>query len=64
MRLALLLLALLLLALLSLALGSCAPSRHTSAAPRPWIRYYHRQERRHERERRRAVKANVTWSKL
>ena len=50
--------------LLSLALGSCAPSRHTSAAPRPWIRYYHRQQRRHERERRREVKTNITWSKL
>ncbi|MVN79322.1 hypothetical protein GO988_23565 [Hymenobacter sp. HMF4947] len=50
--------------LLSLVLGSCTPALHRQAAPRPWLRYYHREQRKHERERRRTVKANITWSKL
>lgn len=50
--------------LLSLELGSCTPVRHSGQAPRPWIHYYHRQQRKQERERRRQVKANITWSKL
>jgi hypothetical protein len=55
---------LLLVFLLSLALGSCSPTRHTASAPRPWVRYYHRKQRKQERARRRQVKTNVTWSKL
>ncbi|MVN79328.1 hypothetical protein GO988_23595 [Hymenobacter sp. HMF4947] len=55
---------LLLLLLLGLGLSSCAPSLHRQAAPRPWRRYYHREQRQHERERRRTLKTNVTWSSL
>lgn len=50
--------------LLSLGLGSCSPARHSGQAPRPWVRYYHRQQRKQERARRRQVKSNITWSKL
>ena len=50
--------------LLSLGLGSCSPVRHSGQAPRPWIKYYHRQQRKEERARRRQVKTNITWSKL
>lgn len=55
---------LLFLFLLSLGFGSCSPSRHSGQAPRPWVRYYHRQQRKQERARRRQVKTNITWSKL
>jgi hypothetical protein len=55
---------LLIVLLLSLGLGNCSPARHTATAPRPWIKYYHRQQRKHERERRWQEKTNVTWSKL
>jgi hypothetical protein len=52
------------LVMLSLALGSCTPSLHTATAPRPWLKYYHHEQRKNERQRRRLVKTNVTWSKL
>ncbi|MGI4835102.1 MAG: hypothetical protein ACRYFK_16740 [Janthinobacterium lividum] len=52
---------LLLLALLSLGLGSCTSYRTTH---RGTIHHYRRIERQHERERRREVKTNVTWSLL
>ena len=55
---------LLLVFLLSLGLGNCSPARHSGKAPRPWVRYYHRQQRKQERARRRQVKTNITWSKL
>jgi len=55
---------LLLVFLLSLGLGSCSSARHSGQAPRPWVRYYHRQQRKQERARRQQVKTNVTWSKL
>ncbi len=55
---------LLIVCLLSLGLGSCSPARHSGQAPRPWIKYCHRQQRKQERIRRRQVKPNITWSKL
>jgi hypothetical protein len=55
---------LLLVWLLSLGLSSCSPARHSGQAPRPWVKYYHRQQRKQERMRRRQPKTNVTWSKL
>lgn len=50
--------------LLSLGLDSCTPVRHSGVAPRPWIHYYHRQQRKAARARRQQLKPNVTWSKL
>ena len=50
--------------LLSLGLGSCSPARHSGQAPRPWLNYYHRQQRKQERLRRLQVRPNITWSKL
>jgi hypothetical protein len=50
--------------LLGLGLGSCSPARHSGQAPRPWVKYYHRQQRKQERARRRQLKSNVMWSKL
>lgn len=55
---------LLLVFLLSLGLSSCSPARHSGQAPRLWVRYYHCQQRKQERARRRQVKTNITWSKL
>jgi hypothetical protein len=55
---------LLIVQLLSLGLSSCTPVRHSGVAPRPWIHYYHRQQRKEERVRRRQLKTNITWSKL
>jgi hypothetical protein len=55
---------LLVVLLLSLGLGSCSPARLSASAPRPWIKYYHRQQRKQERQRRREVKTNITWSRL
>jgi len=55
---------LLIVFLMSLSFGSCSPARHAASAPRPWVRYYHRQQRKQERARRRQVKTSVTWSKL
>jgi hypothetical protein len=55
---------LLIVFLLSLGLGSCSPARHSGQAPWPWVRYYHRQQRKQERARRRQIKPNITWSKL
>jgi hypothetical protein len=56
----------LLVALLSMAmLGSCTIHHHHGAqAPKRWIRYYRHEQRKNERQRRRLVKANITWSKL
>lgn len=52
------------LVLLSGMLGSCTPSIHSAVAPRRWLNYYHHEQRKNERQRRRLVKTNVTWSKL
>jgi hypothetical protein len=51
--------------LLSLGLGSCTVHQpHGPQVPKRWIHYYHHQQRKQERERRKLVKANITWSKL
>lgn len=62
---------LLILFALLLLLGSgssCTTSRPKGGkpwiTPKPWIRYYHRQQRKNERQRRRVVKTNITWSRL
>ena len=58
----------LLLLSLVLALGSCTtwphPTPHSAQAPRRWVKYYHHEQRKNERQRRRLVKTNITWSKL
>jgi hypothetical protein len=48
--------------LFSLGLSSCTPSIHSAVAPRPWLKYYHREQRKNERQRRRIVNTNVTWN--
>jgi hypothetical protein len=55
---------LLLLAVLSLGLKSCAPAKRFWVAPHRTIRHYHHWQRKHERERRRQVKAVILWSEL
>jgi hypothetical protein len=60
---------LLLFALLLLLGGSsCASSNRLGGqpgrTPRPWLRYYKREQRQNERQRRRVVKSNITWSKI
>lgn len=58
---------LLLFALLLLGGSSCATGSPKGGkpwvTPKPWIRYYHRQQRQNERQCRRVVKTNITRSK-
>lgn len=51
--------------LLSLGLGSCTVHQHHGPqVPKRWIRSYRHEQRKHERERRRQVKAAILWSEL
>lgn len=51
--------------LLSLGLGSCTVHRaHGPQVPKRWIRHYHHEQRQNERQRRKQIKTNITWSKL